>query len=139
MRRWASFAAVAGLLTLPSCIGYVRYRIDEPVHAAQLAPLQSGATTLGDALAAVGAPTAVLEYRGDGVVLVYAWEDRGDWSLDVSLPVSDSASASFELDLSAKDRPGAVLWFDAELRLERWRLGRLGELLGSRLRPAAAD
>jgi hypothetical protein len=129
---------LAVLLTVTGCLGYVRRRIDEPLPAQRLEALQPGSTDLATALAALGAPNEVFEYQGSGAVLIYAWEDTDDWSLDLSVPLARGANARFELDLTATDRPGAVLWFGADLRLLRWQSGRLGELPG-RLRPAASE
>ncbi|MCA8966619.1 MAG: hypothetical protein H6838_09140 [Planctomycetes bacterium] len=121
------------------CLSYHRTRIDEPLPDAALAELVDGRTTLGQCLQVLGAPTAVLEYRGDGMALVWSWQDEDQWGLEVSLPVSDQANVNFNLDLGAADRPGAVLWFGQDLVLERWRRGRLGELIPRRVRPASPE
>lgn len=118
------------------CLGYVRTRIDEPLPPSTLERLVEGGSTLAECLADLGAPVHALEYRGDGMALIWTWQDEGDWSFDVSLPVSDSVNVSFDLDLTATDRPGAVLWFGPDLVLERWRQGLLGDLLPTRSRPA---
>ncbi len=124
---------------LSGCLTYERTRIDEPVPEESLAVLVDGRSTLGECLQALGAPTAVIEYRGDGMALVYSWQDEDQWGLEVSVPVSDQANLNFNFDLGAADRPGAVLWFGPDLLLERWRQGRLGELLSRRVRPAALE
>lgn len=130
-------AAVLPLLLGPSCVLYLRFRADEPVDAAALGTLRPGTTDLASALAALGAPLRVFEHQGDGIALLWAWRDVDDWSLEVSVPVTDQANANFELDLTDTELPGCMLWFDGALRLERWRRGTLGELLPARVRPSA--
>jgi len=132
-------ALAVGLLSMLSgCIVYDRTRVDEPVPAADFAALASG-QELGDCLRRLGAPTHVYEYRGDGMALLWAWQDSDQWSLDVSVPLQDQLSASFDLDVGAVDAQGAMLWFGPDLRLERFRQGRLGDLLPVRTRPSLVD
>ena len=129
-------AALALLPWPPACVGYVRYRVDEPMADASLEVLQPGRDDLGACLARLGAPNRVFEYRGDGVALLWVWRDVDDWSLDVSIPLQEDYSASFELDLTDTSLPGCMLWFGPDLALERWRRGTVGELLPARPRPA---
>lgn len=129
---------VALVSTLSGCLVYDRTRIDEPIPAGDFAALQAG-QELGDCLRCLGAPTHVYEYRGDGMALLWAWQDSDQWSLDVSVPLQDQLSASFDLDLGSLDAQGAMLWFGPDLRLERFRQGRLGDLLPVRTRPSVVE
>jgi len=134
---WRAFAASL-LLPLGSCVGYLRFRIDEPIAEAVLQQLQTG-QELGGCLMLLGAPNQVFEYRGDGMALLWVWRDTDDWSLDVRVPLQDRISASFELDMTDAVLPGCVLWFGPDLKLERWRSGTLGELLPERVRPSEVE
>ena len=51
------------------------------------------------------------------VVLAWVWQDEGAWNFDVSIPLNDHASASFELELTDVELPGCVVWLDAGLRV----------------------
>ena len=126
---------LASLWALSSCLGYIRSRVNEPVPAAALAALRIGQDDLGVCLSALGAPVHVFEYGGDGMVLLWSWQDIDDWSLDVSVPVTDFANAEFELDLTATERLGCLLWFGPDLVLSGWRRGQLGDLLTARQPP----
>ncbi|MEO6593259.1 MAG: hypothetical protein ABIP94_00740 [Planctomycetota bacterium] len=46
---------------------------------------------------------------------------------------------SFEWSPQSAELPGCVLWFGADLVLERWRSGRIGELLPDRVRPSVVQ
>ena len=127
-----------GMLALPACVGYVRFQLDEPIAKETLAQLQPG-QDLGACLLLLGAPHHAVEYRGDGMALLWLWGDTDDWSVDVRVPLQENVSASFELDMTDALLPGCVLWFDADLHLERWRSGTLGDLLPGRVRPSLVE
>lgn len=136
-RGW--LALVAGLsLGCPSCVGYVRFQVEEAVPEALVAGFANG-QGLGDCLQRLGAPNHVYEYRVDGAAMLWAWSDADDWSADLRVPLQEHFSASFELDVTDTEAQGLMLWFGPDLRLERWRRGRLGDLLPARVRPAAVD
>lgn len=138
--RWLGRGiAAVGLALLPSCVGYLRFRENEPLERERIEALRPGVDDLGQCLSQLGAPVHVFEYRIDGMVLLWTWQDTDDWSLDVSLPVTDFANAEFELDLTASERPGCALWFGPDLILERVRQGRIGDLLDPRARPRFVD
>ncbi|MCR9243420.1 MAG: hypothetical protein NXI31_00205 [bacterium] len=134
-RSFALLAAFAVAAVAPSCIGYIRSRVNEPVPTQVLTSLRIGQDDLGACLAALGAPVHVFEYDGDGMVLLWSWQDIDDWSLDVSVPVTEFANAEFELDLTATERLGCVLWFGPDLVLSGWRRGQLGDLVTVRQPP----
>jgi len=126
---------LAALLPLGSCVFYLRSRAEEPVPPAALESLTPGRSTLGDCLDALGAPMHVFEYGVDGMGLLWAWQDVDDWSLDISVPVYEQFSASFDLDVTDLERPGCVLWFGSDLLLERRQSGLVGDILPDRVRP----
>lgn len=127
-----------GVLSLPSCVGYIRFHYDEPIPAAELAQIHAG-QDLGECLRLLGAPHQAFEYRGDGMALMWVWRDTDDWSVDIRVPLQEDISASFELDLTDATLPGCVLWFGEDLRLEHWRMGTLGELVPDRVRPSVVE
>jgi len=133
--------ALALLLPLLSCVSgsYIRFRADEPLSAEAIERLQPGVTTLEDGLRSLGAPTHVFEYRDSGMALLWSWLDTEDWGVSVSAPISDQVSASFDMDQTDDRRQGCMLWFGPDLVLERWRLGRIGELVATRARPSAVE
>ncbi|MCA8948627.1 MAG: hypothetical protein KDE27_03950 [Planctomycetes bacterium] len=129
------FAALAGLA---SCVGYVRYRTNEPIPLAALEQLRPERDDLASCLQRLGAPVHVFA-NGADIVLLWSWQDTDDWSADVSLPVAEWVNADFELDLTFAERLGCGLWFDPDLVLAGWRAGRIGDLLPRRQRPAPVD
>lgn len=130
-------------LALGACVtgDYSQVSFNEPVDLQALRAMTPGEDNLSSVLAQLGAPVDVREYRvgpdrASGVALVYFWRRQYGWGLDISAPVYDDASVSFEMDFAGTDLPGCVLWFDQDLVLERWREGLVGDLLGVRRRPA---
>ena len=143
MRRWSAAAAASALLLGTGCVqgSYNHVSVDEPVRAEQLSALQPGQSTLADCLRDLGAPHRVFEYRvaddgQAGMALLWFWRDAAGWGIDVSGGTRD-ASGSVSFDQLSTDLPGCLLWFGADLRLERWRTGTLGDLLPGRRRPSA--
>jgi hypothetical protein len=136
MRQALRLAAVCSAFAFAtSCVVYNRTRKDEPVAPDLLAVLRPG-QSLDDCMRSLGAPNQCFEYRGDGVAMLWAWSDTDALSVDVSLPLQDQVSASFDLDLADTEAQGCMLWFGPDLRLERWKQGRLGDLLPGRTRPS---
>ncbi|MCU0864088.1 MAG: hypothetical protein MUC36_09865 [Planctomycetes bacterium] len=138
----ARAAMLAALLPAAGCVtgSYNHVSVDEPIRAEQLAELQPGGVDLTRCLQVLGAPHRVLEYQvaadgRAGMALVWVWRDVAGWGVDVSVAYDD-ASGSVSFDSQQTDLPGCVLWFDPDLRLERWRTGTLGDLLPTRRRPA---
>ncbi|MCK5944303.1 MAG: hypothetical protein KAI24_20115 [Planctomycetes bacterium] len=120
---------------------YDQVSINEPVDLEALRALEPGRDDLASCLAKLGAPVAVQEYRvaadrSSGMALIWWWSRRYGWGLDISVPVYDEQSVSFEMDFGGTDMPGCVLWFGEDLVLERWREGLVGELLAGRRRPS---
>ena len=116
---------------------------DEPFPALRVEALRPGTDTLRECLASLGAPHHVFEYAvaGDGasgMALVWISRDASGFGIDVSSG-TDEVPGSFQFDSDDVELPACVLWFDRELLLERWRIGTVGELLRSRVRPAPVD
>ena len=144
MRTVAPFAAFAvGLcLLLSSCLrfGYDRSRFEPPVPEELLDRMVPGEADLGDCLRALGAPHIVQEHRSHGMTLAWGWIDEDGFSGAVSYNFNRLVpSASFSVDLAGRDVPGAVLFFDEELRLELIRRGSLRDILPRRRPPATID
>ena len=134
--------AVLAALAVASCVtgSYDRVRFNEPIEPAMVEALLPGTADLQSCLTALGAPNRVFEYqvdadRNSGLALLWFWRDAAGWGVDVSVAVDD-ASASFEYASQAADLPACVLWFGSDLRLERARLGTIGDLLPDRVRPS---
>ena len=132
-------------LALGACVtgDYSQVSFNEPVDLQALRAMKPGEDDLASVLAQLGAPVDVREYRvgpdlTSGVALVWYWSQQYGWGLDISAPVGDDTSVSFEMDFAGNDLPGCVLWFDERLVLESWREGLVGELLQGRRRPAPA-
>ena len=138
--RRLAFAALLAALASNACItgGYYRTQTNEPVAHELIRALEPGRTTLGEALAQLGAPLYLWEWKGDGAALAWGWSDSGHWGIALSVPVSDAGSASFSMDDIAKDMPGAVLFFGPDDVLVEAREGKLSEIRAetSRKRPA---
>ncbi len=141
MRPWL-IAAAAGLCC-PSCVQltYMVRSVDSPVSIPALESLRPGVDDLTVCLQRLGAPHHVFEYRVDGMALLWHYVDGSGWGASVSYnPVRQAPGTSFNMELDDSDMPGAVLWFDADLKLLEWRQGMMRDLtVGLRRRPADRD
>lgn len=134
--------AACALLVFPGCIQlrWTARNIDDVVSPVAMDSMWPGTDTLQTALAKLGAPHYVWEYHGDGMALAWVHQEEEDIGLRVSYAVSRGPSASFRFDDSQLDVPGAVLWFDGNLVLEKVRQGNLRDLTEDlSRRPAAVD
>ena len=145
MNRWRRALAPAALLLAASCItgSYSHVCVDEPLPSEWLAALQPGTDTLGSCLDRLGAPHRVFEYRVGpdrtaGMALLWFWRDAAGWGVQVSAGTKD-VSGSVSFDQLSTDLPGCVLWFGPDLVLEKWRAGKIGDLLRGRTRPSRVD
>jgi hypothetical protein len=130
------------LLATTGCVrlSYLVQHVEEPVVGTAVGVLQPGADDLGSCLRLLGAPHFVWEYRGDGMALGWVYSDAAGWSLTVSYTVTRFVTPSFDMDMEDTDLPGAVLWFDRDLRLLEMREGRMRDLTsGLRRRPAPVE
>src|SRR5258708_32166352 len=93
-------APLPAALACGGCIpgGYYRTQAFEPVAHARCAALEPGKSTLADALASLGAPLFVWEWKGEGAALAWGWRDMARWGFAVSVPLTNSSSASFSYD-----------------------------------------
>jgi hypothetical protein len=127
--------AARALGCLALCAGCVqltweRQSRNSPLPEDELVELAAGAD-LADCLAAFGAPLWVWEHVDDGrdsAALAYGWYDERALGLRVSVPVSDSYSASLDYDRIGSKMRGLVLFFDSEWKLVTWRTGLLRDL-----------
>ena len=131
------------LLSGPGCLGVTWGRESRysPIPAEALDGLEIGRTPLADCLAAFGAPLWVwepVEAGRAGAALAYGCFDEEDLGLSLSVPVTESASASFDYDQADRRMKGLVLFFDEGLTLTSWRTGYLRDLTRERRRPPAA-
>lgn len=129
-------------LLATSCVklSYDATRAEEPLPAAAVAALQPGRDDLTSCLHELGAPHFVWEYRRFGMALGWVSEDTRNWNVDASYNFDRFTNARLKAAWANSDLPGVVLWFDAELRLERVRQGRMRDLVqGLKQRPADLD
>lgn len=142
--RLAPLALGAALLVLPAClrVGLRRELAYERPPQPALESLglledfahagSTRAVQLDEALAGLGAPRyvwALGDEGSDGAALVWAWSGRRRVSLNLSLPLNDRSSSSFEFQDGRSDLEALVLFFDRGWELERWQFGRLDALL----------
>ena len=140
--RWPSLLAACAAATAAGCVQVVyRHRnVEDPVLSGDLAALKPGSDDLGSCLCRLGAPYFVWEYHIDGMALGWVTEDTAGWSLQFSYSFERYFNAGMSFDLAGSDLPGVVLWFDGELRLVKWRRGRMRDLTsGLRHRPAPVE
>jgi hypothetical protein len=124
-------ALCALVLCASSCIGF-RWQRDRrymPLDGQALELLVPGETAFASVLAAYGAPLVVREFKTFGVELASGWSDTDDWTVDVSIPVDQNASASVNFNQIGAELFGVVLLFDEDLLLVTVRRGYLRELL----------
>lgn len=129
-------------LLLGSCVtfAWTRDRHHEPVPRAAIQSLEPARTTLADALAALGAPLFAWEYRGSGAALAWGWTDADHKGFSVGYQFQDTGSVSMSYDDTGSKLRGVVLFFDADLVLERVREGWLRDLeREARRRPAPVE
>jgi len=136
---WLAASLLAGCVTG----SFDRGAEDEPIPVERLAAMRPGHDTLGSCLDALGAPHEVFEHEvapdgSAGVGLVWRWRNEVGWGLVVSSG-DDSIPGSVSIDRDHATHPGCVLWFGADLVLQRWRVGTVGDPAPGRRRPATAE
>ena len=118
------------LALAPGCVA-VRWTRDArqspPPDQAEVV-LVEGTTTLHEALATLGAPLGVYEYRQTGMALAWGWYRGDSKGLRVSVPVYQNVSASVDYTDSREGLEGMLLLFDQDLRLVSVRSGWLEDL-----------
>lgn len=123
----------AGLLLLGCCascfsVMWERHRRFERIPDEALAGLATDAATMQTALDALGAPLYVWELPREGVALAYGWYDGRELGAQVSVPLTDSYSASLSYNDIDASLYGVVLSFDAGRTLRFVRRGTLRDL-----------
>jgi hypothetical protein len=94
---------------------------------------------LQQCLDALGAPLLVGELP-DGIAMVYGWQDRGNWGLDVSFAFERFLSVRFNYKAIENSLRGVLLLFGDDLRLKAIRRGLVGDLTRRfRRRPVDPD
>lgn len=138
MERSGLIVAVVCLSTGCLRLNWTRETRYEPVEPAALQQLEQGGLDLERCLALLGAPLWVWEDRGGrGALLAYGWFKEKNVGFNVSAPVSDYYSATFEFDQMDTRMRGLVLFFDADWRLVSSRTGLLRDLTREARRPPA--
>lgn len=136
---WRGLIGLALVLGSSSCLrlNWSRQMIHTEVSDGVLAQLGPG-DGLQRCLALLGAPLLVLELGGGESALVYGWLKEAGFGFNVSAPVSDNYSASFDYDQIDRRVQGILLLLDGEQRLILVRRGLLRDLLAehARKRPA---
>ncbi|MSR62262.1 MAG: hypothetical protein EXS08_07445 [Planctomycetes bacterium] len=136
-------ASLALLCAVTGCVSvnWTRESRYAPVASEHLARLEAGRTQLGDCLADLGAPLWVWEHTEggqDGAALAYGWFDEEDVGVNVSVPVTDNSSASFDYTTLDARLHGLVLFFDERWVLTSFRTGWLRDLTREVRRPPTA-
>lgn len=136
--RAALLAALSSGL-LGSCLrlNWNRQTIHVPIPDQRLEELAPG-DELARCLELLGAPLLVRELGEGAAALVYGWLDQEGWGLNVSVPVGDRLSASFDYDQVDSRARGILVLVDAERRLVAARQGALRDLLAQVPRPRPA-
>lgn len=134
------------LLLLPLCVScatfsWQRQSRHAPASSEAIARLEAGHSGLAQCLGEFGAPLWVWEHNEHGkaaAALAYGWFDEHGLGVSVSVPVSDSVSASLDYDQIDQRMKGLVLFFDADWTLTSWRTGLLRDLTQEARRPPTA-
>ncbi len=138
MRVWIALPTLlcAGCLSL----SWTRASSAFPPAPAAVAQISIGESTLTECLERLGAPLLVEEY-GPGMALYWGWTRQSGWGLRVTVPITDSRSASVSYDDVDLDLEALLITFDAERRVEMMQYGRLADLVGivARRRPQLVD
>lgn len=146
MRSAAALACLA-LLLAPSClrVGYRRELAYEPPTVEALAVLRLDPAGAGmgfaddqqpvdfaTALEQLGAPLYAWPLGDEGLegaALVWAWSNRRRWNLNLSVPLNNNTSGSFEFESGQADLDALVLFFRTDWTLREWQFGQLADLL----------
>lgn len=138
-----ALGALALALCCESCVRVSWSRVDvcrsiAPDLHAEMAP---HATTLAQCLDELGAPLFVWEVSDDEYGLAYGWDHHVGWGVNVSVPLTQEISGSFDYEDLDSELNGVVFIFDRDDRLQRKRSGFLRDLVGdnARRRPALIE
>jgi hypothetical protein len=112
-----------------------------PVSGDVVLNLEVEHSTLEHCLETLGAPLYVWEYQGDGLALAYGFYRSNEFGFNLSLPVTDTQSASFDYEDERAHLHGYVLFFDDQWKLTEVKAGALRDLerLVTRRRPALPE
>jgi len=127
-----SLRVLAICLLGSSCVNlsYNSYSVQQPIPDDAFAQLLPGKSEFGDCLRILGGPLRVQEYQIHGIAAAWGWSDADSFGFFLSYNFARFApAASFRWDAAGTDIPGAVLFFDESLILERVRRGYLSTIL----------
>lgn len=131
MRSGAQLALAALVAsTLAGCVRlqYQRDVVERKPERDLVEPLAVGRTTLGDVLRVLGAPIDVWEGGDGGTAITYGGLRAKEWTVDVSVPLTDYTSASLTYTDTRARTQGYLFLFDASDVLEIVREGNLADL-----------
>jgi hypothetical protein len=128
--RSPGLSLLLSLALVPGCVAvsWTRDARQSPPPARSEVVLVEGSTRLHEALAMLGAPLAVYEYRQTGMALAWGWYRGDSKGLRVSVPVYEQFSASVDYTDNREGLRGMLLLFDRDLRLSSVREGWLEDL-----------
>lgn len=120
---------------------WTRMEFCAPVDTDALPELVEGVSDLHACLGQFGAPLYVWQIGDEEYALAYGWDEDQGWGFNVSVPVGQEVSASFDFDDLDRRLHGVVLTFDGDHRLLRKRRGYLAEIMvvAGRRRPALVE
>lgn len=130
MRPPLGIPLLLALALAPGCVAvsWARDARQSPPPPQTEVVLIEGSTRLHDALAMLGAPLGVYEYRQTGMALAWGWYRGDSKGLRVSVPVYEQFSASVDYTDNREGLQGMLLLFDEDLRLISIREGWLEDL-----------
>lgn len=111
-----------GLLALassPGCLSaeFSTFRLDQPPSEAAVARISRG-MSLQECLDLLGAPTAVRrDDEGIRTVMSWEWMEAGGFGLALSIPLTDSSSASVDYGSDQEQIRQIQLFFDSEMKV----------------------
>jgi hypothetical protein len=128
--------AVAICLACSSCVRvqWNRAMFCRGIDSNELTVLRAGESQLNDCLELFGSPLYVWQAGADQYAVAYGWDMDKGWGINVSIPVTQEFSASFDYDDLDRRLYGIVMTFDANDQLQYQRQGFLSEIAEGYLR-----
>ncbi len=133
-KRLVLLAVIGQLVLNQSCVrlSYVTQTVDSPLDEAKFRSLKPGTDNLTTSLDALGAPHHVFEHDVHGVAMLWHHVRESGLGFAASYSVVRAApGASFSFSESEMDGSGAMLWFSPDLKLVRYELGSVRQLMMS--------
>ena len=138
MRDPARLLGVLLAVSLAGCVSvdWTRAHRDDRIAWREVRALEPGVADLTRCLERLGAPLLVFEEPG-GAALAWGWLEAEARGISVSVPISESVSASLDLRELDEQLEGIVLFFDGDWVLRFARRGKLVETI--RRRPSMTE